>query len=79
AHHAGAAHVLDHGMAGRELAQPRLEMRADPTDVRQQPPAHQFVEDAEGGRAVAVHSAAIIEALRKMYDAGKLADELTAR
>ena len=31
----------------------------------------------ETNRAVAVHSAAIIEALRKLYDAGPLADELT--
>jgi hypothetical protein len=31
----------------------------------------------ETNRAVAVHSAAIIEALRKFYDAGALADELT--
>src|SRR5881409_2221663 len=33
----------------------------------------------ETNRAVAVHSAAIIEALRKIYDAGPLADELTGR
>jgi hypothetical protein len=33
-------------------------------------------DDAQG-RAVAVHSSAILEALRKIYDMGTLADELT--
>lgn len=35
-----------------------------------------FMFDEEKNRAVAVHSAYIIEALRKLYDAGKLADEV---
>jgi Peptidase S46 len=35
-----------------------------------------FVYDPTANRAVAVHSGAMIEALRKLYDAGKLADEL---
>jgi hypothetical protein len=35
-----------------------------------------YVYQEETGRAIAVHSAGIIEALRKMYDADKLADEL---
>ncbi|HMF89699.1 MAG TPA: S46 family peptidase [Candidatus Angelobacter sp.] len=38
-----------------------------------------YVYQEETGRAIAVHSAAIIEALRKMYGAGKLADELQGR
>lgn len=37
-----------------------------------------FCYTAEQARAVAVHSSAIVEALRKVYGAGKLADELTA-
>jgi hypothetical protein len=38
--------------------------------------AGDFVYDEETNRAVAVHSAAMIEALRKLYGAAKLADEL---
>ncbi len=38
-----------------------------------------FVYNEGDNRAVAVHSAAIIEALRKIYDAGALADELGAK
>ncbi len=36
-----------------------------------------YIEESEGSRALGVHSAGILEALRKMYDAKKLADELT--
>jgi V8-like Glu-specific endopeptidase len=35
-----------------------------------------FVYQSEKNRAVAVHTAAMMEALRKLYGAGKLADEL---
>ena len=35
-----------------------------------------YVFDETQNRAVAVHSAAIVEALRKVYDAGELADQL---
>jgi len=38
-----------------------------------------YIEEAEGSRAVAVHSAGILEALRKVYDAGDLAKELTGK
>ena len=38
-----------------------------------------YIEEAEGSRAVAVHSAGILEALRKIYDAGDLAKELTGK
>jgi hypothetical protein len=38
-----------------------------------------FVYSEEANRSVAVHSAVIIEGLRKLYDAGSLADELTGK
>jgi len=38
--------------------------------------AGRFVYDEAKNRAVAVHSAYMIEALRKLYDAGFLADEI---
>ena len=41
--------------------------------------AGDFVYDGDRNRAVAVHSAAMIEALRKLYSAGALADELEGK
>lgn len=41
--------------------------------------AGDFVYEGEKNRAVAVHSAGMIEALRKLYDANKLADELEGK
>ncbi len=38
-----------------------------------------FVYDSAQGRATAVHSEALIEALRRVYGAGALADELTGK
>ena len=38
-----------------------------------------YIEANEGSRAVSVHSAAVIEALRKLYDAQELARELTGK
>ncbi len=38
-----------------------------------------YIEEDEGSRAVAVHSAGILEALRKVYDANDLAKELTGK
>ncbi|MDQ7826068.1 MAG: S46 family peptidase [Candidatus Eremiobacteraeota bacterium] len=41
--------------------------------------AGRFIFSDKTNRAVAVHAAAIIEALRKLYDAGPLADELQGK
>ncbi|MCA1608168.1 MAG: S46 family peptidase, partial [Acidobacteria bacterium] len=38
-----------------------------------------FIADADGSRAVGVHSAGILEALRKVYNANDLANELMAK
>lgn len=38
-----------------------------------------YIEENEGSRAVGVHSAGILEALRKLYDAENLAKELTGK
>lgn len=38
-----------------------------------------YIDEQEGSRAVGVHSAGILEALRKIYDANELAAELTAK
>lgn len=38
-----------------------------------------YIEEAEGSRAVGVHSAGILESLRKVYDATELANELVGK
>jgi hypothetical protein len=38
-----------------------------------------YVFNDEEGRATSVHGSAILEALRNVYDAGALADELTGK
>lgn len=38
-----------------------------------------YIEENEGSRAVGVHTAGILEALRKVYDADRLANELLGR
>lgn len=49
------------------------------SNIQKLPNRYWYVDEADGGRAIAVHSAAIIEALRKMYGAEKLAAEITGR
>jgi len=38
-----------------------------------------YIDEAEGSRAVGVHSAGILEALRKVYDANELVAELIGK
>jgi hypothetical protein len=40
---------------------------------------YSYIDDSEGSRAVAVHSAAIIEALKKLYGAERLVQEVIGR
>jgi hypothetical protein len=49
------------------------------SNIQKLPNRYWYVDETEGGRAVAVHSAAIIEALKKLYGAEKLAQEITGR
>jgi len=49
------------------------------SNIQKLPNRYWYVDEAEGGRALAVHSAAIIEALRRLYGAEKLAAEITGR
>lgn len=38
-----------------------------------------YIEESEGSRAVGVHTAGILEALRKIYDAPELAAEIVGK
>ena len=49
------------------------------SNIQKLPNRYWYVDETDGGRAVAVHSSAIIEALRKLYGAEKLALEITGR
>lgn len=46
------------------------------SNIQKLPNRYWYVDESEGGRAIAVHSAAIIEALRKLYGADKLVKEI---
>lgn len=47
------------------------------SNIQKLPNRYWYVADDDGSRALAVHSAAVLEALRKLYDAVPLAEELT--
>jgi hypothetical protein len=46
------------------------------SNIQKLPNRYWYVDETEGGRAVAIHSLAITEALRKMYGAGELVKEI---
>jgi hypothetical protein len=47
------------------------------SNIQKLPNRYMYIDEAEGSRAVGVHSAGIIEGLRKLYGADKLVAELT--
>lgn len=49
------------------------------SNIQKLPNRYWYIDEEEGSRAVGIHSAAIIEALRKLYGAEKLAAEITGR
>jgi hypothetical protein len=49
------------------------------SNIQKLPNRYWYVDETEGGRAIAIHSAGIIEALRKLYGADKLVQELTGK
>jgi hypothetical protein len=49
------------------------------SNVQKLPNRYLYIDDAEGSRAVGVHSAGILEGLTKLYGAEALVTELTAR
>jgi hypothetical protein len=49
------------------------------SNIQKLPNRYWYIDDEEGSRAVGIHSAAIIEGLRKLYGAEKLAAEITGR
>jgi len=47
------------------------------SNIQKLPNRYMYIDEAEGSRAVGVHSAGIIEGLKKLYGADKLVEELT--
>ena len=49
------------------------------SNIQKLPNRYLYIDESEGSRAVGVHSAGIIEALRKLYRADRLVEELTGK
>jgi hypothetical protein len=67
------------GMSGSPVVNRDLEIVGLNFDsnIRKLPNRYWYVDEETGGRALAVHSSAVLEALRKLYDAAPLVEELT--
>jgi len=49
------------------------------SNIQKLPNRYMYIDDSEGSRAIGVHSAAIIEALRKLYRAERLVGEILSK
>ena len=49
------------------------------SNIQKLPNRYLYVDESEGARAVGVSAAAVIEALQKLYDAGKLVEEIKGK
>jgi hypothetical protein len=49
------------------------------SNIQKLPNRYLYIDESEGARAVGVHAAAVIEALQKLYGAGKLVDEIKGK
>jgi hypothetical protein len=49
------------------------------SNIQKLPNRYLYIDESEGARAVGVHAAAVIEALSKLYGAGKLVEEIKGK
>jgi Peptidase S46 len=49
------------------------------SNIQKLPNRYLYIDESEGARAVGVHTAAVIEALQKLYGAGKLVEEIKGK
>jgi hypothetical protein len=73
--------VSDNDIIGGNSGSPLVNVKGEIVglvfDSNLQALANNFVYRGEADRTISVHSVALLEALRKIYDAGPLADEIT--
>ncbi|MGE0132069.1 MAG: S46 family peptidase [Blastocatellales bacterium] len=49
------------------------------SNIQKLPNRYLYIDESEGARAIGVHAAAIVEALQKLYGAGKLVEEVRSK